>query len=391
MHVLIVSSDIPPYAFGGTGSFVYELTNQLKKEDVELTLISGSDKQSTLNIEGNTTTIRVHVLQAPPRDVWFQMGSYKVVEDYAKKADVIHLQSFNSSLIIDRLLKSTQKPILLTVHGIHWSIFKETLRMNIKYITLDDFLTNIFTLPMYAAFNVSEILRTNCIVAVANHVLEDLKHLYGRTIMQKGIVIPIGLDLHLLKPRNNIYQNEREKRIAFVGRLYWLKGIIHLLEAVRVLSRRQSDMNITLHIYGKGPLEHKIKQYIKKNDLESHINLYGKIPRDKLLRHLANDDLLVLPSYYEACPVSLLEAMALGKPVITSDKPWSREFVEDGVNGFRVDVNNPIHFADVIENAVSDRDFLEKLGRNARNTVMMKYAISDIARQYLHVYNRLIK
>jgi len=385
----MVTSDLPPYAFGGVGSFVYELTNQLKKEDIELTIISGSNGPSTLSREGNVTNVQVHVYQAPPRDVWFQLKSYKIIESFAKNVDVIHLQSLSSSLFIDKIRKSSGKPILLTNHGEPLHCFRETLRPNLDSLTLDEFRTYTLSLPIYMAFNVLDMLRTDCIVAVANHLLEDLKKLYGHSIMRKGIVIPNGLDVEKLTPRNGSSPIRGEKRIAFVGRLLRLKGIMYLLDAFLILSKRQCNANVTLDIYGRGPLEKKVRQYIEKNGLVRQANVHGKIPREDLLKELANSTLFVLPSSYEACPVSLLEAMALEKPVITSDKPWSREFVEDGINGFRVDVEDPIHFADIIENTVSDRDLREKLGGNARHTVVMKYAIQDIARQYLQVYKKL--
>ncbi|MEM3714823.1 MAG: glycosyltransferase, partial [Nitrososphaeria archaeon] len=103
-----------------------------------------------------------------------------------------------------------------------------------------------------------------------------------------------------------------------------------------------------LWIFGKGPLEKHLARYSKRKNL--NVKLYGLIPREKLIQLLTKHvSLLLFPSLYEGCPYILIESNAVGVPVIVWDLPWSREFVINGVNGYRT---KPFSLEELAENSI---------------------------------------
>jgi len=109
-----------------------------------------------------------------------------------------------------------------------------------------------------------------------------------------------------------------------VGRLYYIKGIVHAVKAaVEALLHNLNVKDAELWIFGKGPLEQWIKYYVRRNrDLRNRVKLFGFIERDKLITLLAGYvDVLLHPSLCEGVLIAIMEAQALGIPVVAYDLP----------------------------------------------------------------------
>lgn len=143
-------------------------------------------------------------------------------------------------------------------------------------------------------------------------------------------------DFRLIKKNKN-----PKLSILGVGRLVEKKGFIHLLQAAKLLV----DENFTrfhIDLIGEGPLKIKLEYYIKKNKLQNYVTLHGsKIDQDVKL-FLSNCDVFVLPCVIvnngdmDGIPVSLMEAIAMGKPVISTNVSGIPELVKNGENGYLV-------------------------------------------------------
>ena len=117
-----------------------------------------------------------------------------------------------------------------------------------------------------------------------------------------------------------------------------------------------------------------------------HFHAYQEQVRD----FIGRSHVVVLPSYREGIPRSLLEAMAMGKPVISTDVPGCRELVTSGRNGWRIPARSSAALAEAILQASRTRALeLEQLGENGRKLVMEGYRKTIIAEQYLDLIEGL--
>jgi glycosyltransferase involved in cell wall biosynthesis len=98
----------------------------------------------------------------------------------------------------------------------------------------------------------------------------------------------------------------------------------------------------------------------------------------------------VLPTYYrEGIPRTILEAMAMGKPVITTDSPGCRETVEENVNGHLIPVKDSNSLAQALEKLIRDKDLREKMGKAGREKVITEFSDEVVIEQILNVYREL--
>ena len=130
--------------------------------------------------------------------------------------------------------------------------------------------------------------------------------------------------------------DNRKNQILFAGRLEESKGILFLLDVWKNMDHHPYQ----LLIYGSGPLEETCKERIQKEHLED-ILLCGRMDHEKLMSVIGESKALILPTqWYEGFPMSLLEAMSRGTPVIVPDMGNAGSIVINGVNGYKYESNS---------------------------------------------------
>lgn len=176
----------------------------------------------------------------------------------------------------------------------------------------------------------------------------------------------------IINPVNEKYVKEpdtltREKTVVHSGRLVDFKNQALLIDAFEEVHKKHPDYD--LKMYGgdsfdgtKEILDSKIAAY----GAESYIHLMGA--SDSLEKQLPKGAVYVLSSDYEGMPNALLEAMALGLPVVATDCPCGgpATLIENEVNGLLVPIQDKDKMADAICRLIEDREFAERLGKNAR-------------------------
>jgi glycosyltransferase involved in cell wall biosynthesis len=174
-----------------------------------------------------------------------------------------------------------------------------------------------------------------------------------------------GVDLQRYAPADPRAADGRF-RFLMVSRLLWDKGVGELVEAARRLRLRHPEVQVQL----LGFLDVQNPSAIQLRDVqawesEGVIQYLGA--SDDPRPYIANSDCVVLPSYREGTPRSLLEAAAMGKPLITTDVPGCRTVVEDGNNGFLCPARDATALADQMSRMVmlnaAERDAMGRQGR----------------------------
>lgn len=144
----------------------------------------------------------------------------------------------------------------------------------------------------------------------------------------KGKIVHIPNFIEVPKHINTSTISPKNKNYLFVGRLSYEKGILVLLEAFK-------NNKFTLDIVGDGPLKSMLIDYVNKNNFQDRVNFYGHLPTSDVLQMVVNAQALIIPSeWYENAPITILEALSVGKIVLGSDLGGIPEMVHDSKNGF---------------------------------------------------------
>ena len=178
-----------------------------------------------------------------------------------------------------------------------------------------------------------------------------------------------------------------ENFILFAGRLEKVKGIPYLIEA---FSEVCNDYETDLLIIGSGLYEKMLKKMVALKNIEGRVKFIPMVNKDELRVYLSKCSVFVLASLFECMPVTLLEAMASGKPVIASDIPGPKDVITHDYDGFLFEKQNVVQLKKYLELCLSKEKLRKDVGKNARKTIEEKYTFDKIADQYLKVYKNLL-
>jgi len=215
-------------------------------------------------------------------------------------------------------------------------------------------------------------------------------------ILEKVKIIPNAVDETVFNPDADgsrvtaEYGLERTRNVLFVGRLVPYKGVEYLLSAIRILRREFADIRLLL--VGEGELEWRLRSRAEELGIGEQVVFAGHVPNSGLPPFYASSELTVLPSVsrLEAFGITLIEAMACGKPVVASSIPGVREVVEDGVTGYLVPPRDPHALAGAISRILRERDLAERMGLEGRRRVEEKYTWERVASSYDRLYSELL-
>lgn len=204
---------------------------------------------------------------------------------------------------------------------------------------------------------------------------KDAMRSFPPGIRKKCKVLPNPLELEMLP-----YEGEREKRIVAVGRLSAQKNHRLLLEAFA--SFRKVHKDYVLELYGKGELEKELKKAAVRLEIDSCVMFKGF--SDHVLTDIRTAAMYVLSSDYEGISNSMLEAMALGVPVIATDCPigGSRMYIKDCVNGLLTPVGDADALAHAMRRLAEEPGLAERFSREAVK-LKEELAVSRIADRFL--------
>ena len=163
-------------------------------------------------------------------------------------------------------------------------------------------------------------------------------------------------------------------RLVCVGRLCEQKGQLLLVAATAILARR--GVAIELVLAGDGEMRADIEAAIAAANLQAHVRITGWIGSEQVRAELLAARALVLPSFAEGLPVVIMEAMAIGRPVISTYVAGIPELVRDGVDGWLVPAGDVDALADAMQACLAaPSDRLEAMGRSAHERVQARHAI----------------
>lgn len=174
--------------------------------------------------------------------------------------------------------------------------------------------------------------------------------------------------------------------VGTVGRLVPQKGFAHLIRAFPLLAG--SLPSVRLVIAGEGPLEAELRREADQTGLADRIDFLGF--RRNIPEILAAFDVFALPSLWEGLSISLLEALAAGKPIVATDIDGNREAIEPGETGLLVPAADPAALAEALRSVLLDSLLAQTLARNARRCAAIRFSQDRMVEENLAVYDRVV-
>lgn len=178
-----------------------------------------------------------------------------------------------------------------------------------------------------------------------------------------------------------------EQIVIMISRMDRAKGVLEFLEAGRILSKEGRKIKFLL----VGPQEATGRRRVTIQEIERYAPVVKYVgARNDVPALLAISDIAVLPSYYrEGVPRVLLEAGALGLPLITTDMPGCRDVVENEVNGMLVPCRDSVQLAAAVRRLLLSPEERRKMGAISRERVQNQFHLNRVTDAYVEIYDQL--
>jgi glycosyltransferase involved in cell wall biosynthesis len=278
-----------------------------------------------------------------------------------KHVDVVHANTFKAALVASFACRLARKPL----------VFHD--RIMIRHGMLGKMVARM----------------ARRIIAVSSGIAGA----HGEALRSKVRLVYDGVDTDYMSP-DKVSPNPdpgRERRVCYLGRISWEKGLDSLVEAAKLVTDRLPG---TKFLIGGSPYTPDDASY--QQDLVSLVDSLG-LAGSVVFKGLIDDvrafmmmaDVVVLPSRREALGLSLLEAMALEKAVVAFAVDGPREIITDRKDGLLVEPDNVEQLAGAVVTMLDDRDFARQAGRMGRETVISRFSSTTFAGRISEIYDEI--
>ncbi len=370
MKILIVTHYFLPHA-GGIEIVAYNQAKELVKQGHEVTIVS-----SKIGDEPEEEVMDEIKIRRIPAWNWFEdhwgvpypvysFKLLKIMKEEVNKTDIVHVHdlSYLSSFIGALAARLNKRPLILMQH--------------VKKIETKNKIVNIIQSIIFSTSGRYIVKASNKIV-VCNE--ETSKWMNKK---DKTVFLPNGVDTNLFYPTNNKKRVELRKKygllkdkkiVLFVGRLVEKKGFDKLFES------RSRDYLILF--VGDGVIPNNMKN-------DKNVKFFRAMSQKKLNEIYQLSDIFCLPSKNEGFPLTILEAMSAGLPIITSDHPGYDKYLDKKY--VKMIEPTPFYIKKSIEELLKSKKLMQKMTKYSRNSAVSKFSWKHNASKLLKTYNEVIK
>lgn len=293
-----------------------------------------------------------------------------IVTGQAKKYDVyhIHAASYGSTFrkrIYLKIIKKYKKKVILHIHGAEYMVFFDKLSKKKKRQVID-------TLQV-----------ADMVIALSNEWKNKFDNKFGLT---NCYVLENGINTEKLAPA---IVDTKKNQTSFVtlGRLGKRKGTYDLVDAIEIA--RKKVPNIRCYLAGDGEID-KFCNIIVERGLQNNIEVVGWADFTKKLELLSKVSTVVLPSYNEGLPMSILEGMATGKAIISTTVGAIPEVVKEE-NGILIQLGDVQALADALVKCSTNLKMLEDMSQKNINKIYEQFSMKSMHLKLMSYYKQVIK
>ena len=217
------------------------------------------------------------------------------------------------------------------------------------------------------------------VVTTTSHMRDFMRSRVSHGFRKLVATIPSGIDLSYFARRS---RDPGGSRIVTVARLVDKKGIGDLIEAVELLVGE--DDSLRCDVAGDGPLFEELVEQRDRLGLKDHVEFHGAVSRDEVRTLLADSSVFVLPCRVgttgdrDGFPIAILEAMAVGVPVVTTPVGGIPEGIVDGESGLLVPPRDPSALAAALQKLLCDPQLRQDLAKQGRATVEKRDLMTQV-------------
>ncbi len=223
--------------------------------------------------------------------------------------------------------------------------------------------------------------------------VEGFVRKYAKVPAHKLITIYNGIDFKDISIAKNIEDKKKELSInqfnpiiGTVGHLTVAKGVVYLLKAFQLVL--EDFPNACLLVVGDGPQEKELKKSALELNIVPSVKFLGF--REDAIDIMNVMDVFVLPSLWEGMPNVVLEAYALGKPVVSTRVGGTEEIIKDGETGFLVSPKDWRNLAKCIKSLIKDTEMKERFGFKGKEFVSKNFSLEKMVKATEKLYEKLI-
>jgi glycosyltransferase involved in cell wall biosynthesis len=381
---------------GGTGAYVYYLSNELLKNGYKIYVVTGSNQAIDVKVNPQLGVSFLKIPKMPIVKSFMLAGnSYRKLQSVRDNAnvDITHPQlpltpnfavppNFGKTLVCT--VHSTWKGEAEAIRGEPYS----RLNANEKFLVSFNWFLRFFEEGM--------LHRARKIIAVSHFTKWELTNYY-KIPGHKIRVIHNGVDIKKFKPaidkrkvKAELGFNPDDLAIVSVGRLYARKGLFTLIESIPVIVKRFPTAKFIISGKGQSDEMRKLVVHAEKLGVKNNIVFTGYYPDQKLPKLYQCADVFAFSTFYEHHPFAVLEALSTGLPVVTTKVGGIPETIESGKNGYLVEPFNPQQFSEKILNLLEHPAEAAEMGANARQTVVDELDWRIVVKDAMKVYDEAL-
>ncbi len=394
--VCFVSPEYWPLS-GGTGAYVYYLSNELIKNNYKIWVVTGSNQTIDVKVNEQLYVFFLKIPRTPIiKSFLLAASSYRKLNSVRHSVD-LDITHANLPLTPNFAVPPNfGKTLICTVHST-WKGEAEAIKdepysrlnANEKFMVSFNWFLRIFEERMLE--------KAQKIIAVSHFTKRELVEYY-KIPEDKIRVIHNGVDVKKFKPAQDKHKIKQELGfdpddllILSVGRLYARKGLFTLIESMPAVIQRFKNVKFVISGKGQSNEMRKLVVHAEKLGVEDNIVFTGYYPDKKLPKLYQAADVFAFSTFYEHHPFAVLEALATGLPVVTTWVGGIPETIESGKNGFLVEPFNSKQFAERILYLLEHPSEAAQMGAFARKTILEHFDWRIVVKEAIKVYDEVLR
>lgn len=348
---------IPYFCFGGAETMCENLTYALTKLGHEVTVVSLFPERTPISLRMEEAGIRILYLDKKPGlDLSMFSKLAKVMR--REKPDVVHT---HLNVIKYAAVSAKLAGIRRSIHTVH-NVAQEEAEGTLQKITNKIYFRRGWSVP----------------VALSPEVQRTIISFYGMQ-EEKVPLICNGVDLTRCIPKTG-YDLSEPAQLLHIGRFNYQKNHRGLLEAFGLILKKKPDC--CLNLVGDGELRQEIEAYAEELGIREKIIFHGS--QSDVHPYLHDADIFLLPSQFEGMPMTIIEAMGTGLPVVASAVGGVPDMLRNGESGILVS-REPEAVAEAVLQLLQQKELRKTLGENARED-SRRFSAEHMAEAYCNIY-----